>query len=49
MLATPGFFFSARTSASVSRAEKPLKTTLYSLVTWAWLTVDRTSACFVSR
>jgi hypothetical protein len=29
MAATPAFFFSARTSSSVSMAAKPLKTTLY--------------------
>jgi hypothetical protein len=49
MLATDGFFLRARTSSSVSIAEKPLNTTLYSFVTWARLTVARTSACFVSR
>ena len=49
MLATPLFFFRARTSSSVSRAEKPLKTTLYWCVISAALTVSATAACLVSR
>ena len=47
--ATPLFFFSARTSSSVSSAAKPLNTTSYLWVTSALEIVLITSFCLPSR